>query len=954
MTILDDRPVEAAAPLVAADAAPVEVDATASASTSARPVLVGAAAFLASAAAAWMMTGVFVGVTARLVGVGAALLGAGMFVLGARTSRPALVHVAALPVAAVVGAVLVTPDATGGTANLPRLVVEALKTGGLASPPIPFDPGWRFLLTLLVSSLSMVSATWAYALAKPKLAVLLPAPVAAVAVLVQPPGRELVSVGVSLVLLVGALAVAFGADLTEQGATGRTFEVRRFMRAGSTLLLLVAVLAGVSQLGFLFPEVDDSQVIPPKRPEPPPAAPDRVLFTVRADVAVPWRLGVLDVYDDNAWLTPPFDPRRFEALPPSGRVPGGEPPADGLPSIQATFEIADIEGRNVPDVAAAYQVKDAPGSLEVDPRTGSFRLGARARQGTRYTVTAAAPPTSKALLRAPAPAPERSQFLEAPSPPEAVQRLLDAVPADLPRYERLQFVRTRYYESVVAAGPGNPIDVPPGRVAELLEGKEASPYEITAGEALLARWAGVPARIGYGYFGGEAKEGFIEVRPRHGAMWLEVHFEGIGWTPIVGRPPRARSSLNPDDKQDDPTIRPTEELAALVHVPIRLSRITLLYRLVQYWAARLAPAALLVAVGLFLYPGGVKALRAVRRRRWAARAGFRARVAVAYAELRDAALDLNLGHPTMTPLEFLRVTDDDVEHRQLAWLVTRSLWGDLGRDLRVDDVERAEQWARSVRRRLVAAQTPVPRIIGVASRASLIEPYDGDVPNLWWRVSLRATAARLLRPRFRSLLRAVRRRLPVPASTAVVLALAVSVLGGCVRDVDMKASDPAVAREAMPPVPPTIGDYRFDIEPRAAEAFAKLADVSLVSVGEVYAIRDREGVVAGTLQVAAFKPSLRRREADVRDGLLRSVVGGRLRPERLGNERVYTARLPEQRVLLAFTPDRRAYQLLVASRSLPAPEQFFVDLLAAQRGQVAVSLAASGVEPPPDPRRGEP
>jgi hypothetical protein len=923
------------------------------------PALAAAASLLSSAAAAGLMAGVFSGVTARLVGVGAAALGAGMFYAASRTSRPMVVQLAAIPAAVVAGAVLVAPDATGGTANLPHLVVEALRTGGLSSPPIPFDPGWRFLLVLLVSSLAMAAASLAHGTGKPRLAALLPAPVAAAAVLVQPPGRELLSVGVALVLVIGALAVAFGADLAGQGATGQSFEVRRFGRAGASLAGLLVVLFAVSQLGFLFPHADETQVVPPKRPQPPPSSPDRVLFTVKADVAVPWRLGVLDVYEDNAWLTPPFDPRRFKPVDSTGRVPLATRPAADAPTIKATFEIADVEGRSVPDMASPFQVDNAPGGLEVDPRTGTFRVGTRARKGTRYTVQSPAPPSSKDLLRAPTPNAAMREFLKVPRPPEAVQRLLDEIPPNTPTYERLQFVRTHFYDKVVAAGAGNPVDVPPARVADMLEGKDASPYEITAGEALLARWAGVPSRIGYGYFGGEPKGDHIEIRPRHGAMWLEVWFEGVGWTPIVGRPPRAKSSLKPDPKQDDPTIRPTEELAAVVYVPIRLSRITLLYRLVQFWAVRLVPLGALAALALFLYPALVKAARSARRRRWAHRAGPRARIAAAYAELRDAAVDLNVGHPTLTPIEFVDVTVEDEEHRQLGWLVTRALWGDLARDVREDDAERAEQWSRSVRRRLLGAQQFVPRLLAAASRASLVAPYDEEIPNLWWRTSYRAKAARVVRRSLRIVVHGVRRVRPrrsVGAHAAVLLlVLAVLSLGGCARDVDLRAAAPGAPRPTdMPTVPGSLDGFRLEIEPRGGKAFDDLANVSLISRGELYTIKGGDGLVAGTLQVAAFKPGLRGRDREVRDGVLQSVGHGRLRLQRLGNERVYILRLPEQRLLLSFNPDGRSYQLLVASRTLTEPEQLFVDLLAGQRGEQAVSLAASGGTPPIDPRRGGP
>src|SRR3954451_21805471 len=68
-------------------------------------------------------------------------------------------------------------------------------------------------------------------------------------------------------------------------------------------------------------------------------------------------------------------------------------------------------------------------------------------------------------------------------------------------YGRLQAARTYLFSHVVAAGKGTPVAVPPRRVAEMFAGGHATPYEITAAEALLARWVGVPARLVFGYYG---------------------------------------------------------------------------------------------------------------------------------------------------------------------------------------------------------------------------------------------------------------------------------------------------------------------------------------------------------------------------------------------------------------------------------------------------------------------
>ena len=61
------------------------------------------------------------------------------------------------------------------------------------------------------------------------------------------------------------LAVSFGVELAAEGATSSRFETRRFARGAGIVLLLVAALAGLSRLGFLFPDTQRNQVVPPKR-----------------------------------------------------------------------------------------------------------------------------------------------------------------------------------------------------------------------------------------------------------------------------------------------------------------------------------------------------------------------------------------------------------------------------------------------------------------------------------------------------------------------------------------------------------------------------------------------------------------------------------------------------------------------------------------------------------------
>ncbi len=889
-----------------------------------------AAALLAASAFGWVAGSIFTGLLARGVGLLGAALGVGVALLSARSRQPAVIQYAGAVLALVVGALLVLPLADG--TPLPTLVVEAVRDGGLGQPPVAFDPGWRFLLLVTTALLGEAIAALALSFGRPRTAALLALPFVVGGVLLQPAETEVTAALVALLLLVASLAVAFGADLAAAGAGSGGFELRRLARGAVALVVLGGALAGVAQLGFLFPPSAAASVIPPMRPPAPPPSVDRVLFTVTADRPTTWRLGTLDVYRTTAWLTPPYDASTL--VPVDGPVPIGPSDTRGpvaAAGLTARITLLDLAGKSLPGLANPLSVTGGPEVL-YDPRTQSLRTaGTRPARGTSYEVTAPAAPDGRTLSAVTAaPAQQVQEFLEVPTPPAEVTALLAAAPTA--PFARLQFVRRAYFAKVGAAGAGNPVDVPPARVAEMLAGREATPYEITAGEVLLARWAGVPARLGYGWFGGDrvvGQPGAVEIRPRHGATWLEVHFAGSGWVPIVGTPPKAKASTSTADRNNNPSVRPTDELALVVYVPVEFSSARLAYVLVRYYVVRALPVLLVIGLVLALLPALARLARRTARRRAAARLGPRAKVAAAYAELRDSVTDLGLAGPAVSPLELVALVEPDDEHRELAWLVTRGLWGDLARDLQPADVETAETMSRSVGKRLRAAQPGLTRVAALTSRASLRDPWTTELPTVW--PARRGGRRWLLRP------------LPV-ALVAVLL-----VLTG-VGVVSTSRSEPVLGPPRPLPaqlVPTALGDVRF-VRERAAES--SFGAGSLTTEGQVFSVRQGD-VVQGSIQVAALAPRVDVRDPRVRDQVLSGVGGGRFAPARIGEERVFRLASGEQTVLLSFARDGRGYTLMSARAAYADAERLFAAVLAFGRGEGAASLGTPDV-PVPDPRRG--
>jgi hypothetical protein len=272
---------------------------------------------------------------------------------------------------------------------------------------------------------------------------------------------------------------------------------------------------------------------------------------------------------------------------------------------------------------------------------------------------------------------------------------------------------------------------------------QGTPYQIVAAQVMLARWAGIPARIGFGFDGGTFSHGLNSFYPDAGAAWMEAYFQGYGWVPIVGTPQKSTSTLTPHRTRQTPAT--SNRLDLQIAIPVSQFSPHLIYEVVRYYSLRalavLAPLLLIFSC----YPVLLKAIRRGRRRRWTAGRGAPARAAVAYADLRERLHDLNIGSPRATPLQFLLAVEADTEHSELAWLVTRLLWGDLRRDTSEEHGRAAEEMCESVYKRIVGEQPMLNRLVAAITRTSLRDPWCDDIPGI--AVPRRMTLSLPARPR---------------------------------------------------------------------------------------------------------------------------------------------------------------------------------------------------------------
>jgi hypothetical protein len=849
------------------------------------PVSLGLAtvsAALSAAGAAWMIGGLFRGGEARLVGFLGVVIGAGFAYLATRL-RSAVLQYLVLPVALLIGAVLMGSSSGAGTSSLPSLVRDAATSSHVLQPPIDFAPGWKLSLVVVLALLSSAGCALALSLNRPRLAVAVPTPLTVVAALVQPGGSAITTSAVSVGFVMMALATSYAADGVGDTFDAR-FEARRLGRSALAGVVLVGVLIAASKVSFLFPDTEQNHVVPPRRPPISPPQPDVPLYTVKGTLTGPLRVGVIDVYDleEKAWLLPPVDRSRLERRKLPTDVPGA-PAAFGTPT-SLTVTVKQATGHLLPSVAGARRVNGSA-TTDFDPRTQLFELATRpVFTGLRYTITANPVPTGEQLSRVDATVPRNvREFLDAPPRPAAVDDLMAKAP--LQPFARLQFVRAELYKNFVAAGQGKPTDVSADRVVELLEGGTGNPYELTASEALLARWAGLPSRLGFGYSDGERKaNGEIEYRPANAATYLEVYMGEYGWIPVIGTPPRAQQSLSNNSRNNDSSIQASPELGINVYLPVRQPNALPIYAYARYYLVRILPVVLALGALVLLYPIALKRVRRRRRAEWAARNGPAAEVAVAYCELRDHMIDLALPGRAMTPLELVELVEADEEHEELAWLATRGLWGDLRGQLTPDDARIARELATSVRARITKAQPETVQLLAKVARASLREPYSAEVPNVWWKLRVR--------------------RAPRLAAVASVVAI---LFGACSSG--GAAPEPRVAFPARL-APASVAGLEIHEETKASDAYRKGAkdrDV-IVSAGKVLSF-NKAGLVQAALQVAQLKVGYVATDDDVADAIRRSV-GNMTQLKKQRSHQLFTLVDGTQRIYLWF-PTPKAMALLV-------------------------------------------
>jgi hypothetical protein len=705
----------------------------------------------AVAAVAVMMSGLFNGAGALASALLAGLLGVLAASAVARVRNAVLVNLL-MPVSVfMIGLLLIAPSGPSAIVRVASLARAAAASGDLLRPPVPFVPGWQALLGWIVGLVGFVAGWVAVSIGRRSIALLCTLPPTGIAAVALPDSAKLAHGLAAVVLFVIALGLLSATDATA-GMDVRpslAYEAGRAARAVPIIAVCAGLVYALTRFGVLFPSpiVDPQNQAQKPRTVPLSQVEDRVLFEVKSQVTGPWRMGALDVYDGTDWRLPPFAQTQIADVPRSGLLDRTR-----SPGLKATITVAGLQGGVLPGLPRPVGIVASGPKLAFDRRVDTLRVSqGQVQAGITYTVTAAVLPTVDELKATGAAVPkDLSGYTQIPSAPPGIAALIDRAPKTS-KWEEYDFLRTFVLDNVTAAGSGVPVPVSPERVNAMVTGpkKEGTPFEIVAAQAMLARWIGLPGRIGYGFDGGEDVGGTLQVRPRHGAVFVEVYFPAQGWLPIIGTPLKAKPTLGTDPTQQrvDSTVLPSDELVVDLTLPFVVAPPSPFLRQLRLDVVIATAMALVLILLWFTHIPLVKARARARARAAARQAGSRARVAVAYATWRDAATDYGFRHTSDTPLAFLARVIPDEEHRALAWIVTRCLWGDLRGSVTEDHAVWAEELSRALCQRLSSGQPASMRVVAIFSRLSMREPW-GREPKVT-RLRIRSSGPRIAFARLR-------------------------------------------------------------------------------------------------------------------------------------------------------------------------------------------------------------
>ncbi|HVB28052.1 MAG TPA: DUF3488 and transglutaminase-like domain-containing protein [Mycobacteriales bacterium] len=267
------------------------------------------------------------------------------------------------------------------------------------------------------------------------------------------------------------------------------------------------------------------------------------LLRVRTDAAQPGylRMTALDQFDGSTWsasaLTADTNRRVSHGVP---AVPGSGQPSATLVHDAITVARLDVRWLPAPYPLTAVQVG---GDWRFDVSSGTVFSTRATTQNLSYRVTGlAVDPSRERLENAPAPPASLDGFLSLPGGiPTEVSALTQRITARArTSFDKAVALQSYFhspgfsYDTTVPQGNGD------NALVAFLRAKRGFCEQYASAMAVMARLAGIPARVAIGFTAGtRQRDGSYLVTTHDAHAWPELYFAGAGWlqfepTPLSG------------------------------------------------------------------------------------------------------------------------------------------------------------------------------------------------------------------------------------------------------------------------------------------------------------------------------------------------------------------------------------------------------------------------------------
>ncbi len=252
------------------------------------------------------------------------------------------------------------------------------------------------------------------------------------------------------------------------------------------------------------------------------------------------RVTTLDIYTAAGWKQ---DSLSAGARPVSKGLPDAGLAA-GVPSrsISTQVQVRGLTTSQYLPVYASPTRVDIAGDWRYDRPSGTvFTTRTNTRDVTYHFTSVAPDQDSPALVTLLKSAPTADDSLQAaygsanvPSDPAIVARV-DAIIGTTPStpYQKAQALY-KYFRSPADGFVYSTSTKPGNSGSDLLDfliNKQGYCEQYASAMAVMARYAGLPARVAIGYTKGQQKHGYWSISTRDAHAWVEIFFPGVGWVP---------------------------------------------------------------------------------------------------------------------------------------------------------------------------------------------------------------------------------------------------------------------------------------------------------------------------------------------------------------------------------------------------------------------------------------